>query len=427
MLAVHINVGNLRTYRRRRKASPERIKNSLEYLTNEQLAVYFEEQKKSNLPTSRIELTINCKNLFITHIIRNKTDPYCVVLMKREWQKNYKEIAHTETIKNSRNPNWTKKIHLDYNFEIIQNIRFEIRDKGLKEGDFLGRYDTQLSKLVSCYGSQTIGKLACSIDGVGYNHCGEIIVVAEEVPSSKQTAEIQFKAEKLPKSWLRSHKPFLLISRSNEDSSYSVVTNTEPVYSAKNPIWEPFTIPVAILCGGDFDRCFKIDCYSFRDDDKHKLIGTCYASLHNLKTMWQNGESRSLVNEKKQKTRHDYVPTGVLKVEKINIFEDITFLDYIRNGTQMHFAVAIDFTASNGVYTDPKSLHYLCESRLNSYEIALKGIGEIIQHYDNSHLFPAFGEIFFDSIFICFFLFFCKQFSLNNSLLSGNFSKFTNF
>lgn len=128
MLSVHINVAHVRRYRRR-KVSPERTKNSLEYLTNEQLAVYFQEQSKSNLATSRIELTINCKDLFTTHIIRNKTDPYCVVLIKREWQKNYKEIAHTETIKNTRNPNFMRKIQLDYNFEIIQNIRFEIRDK----------------------------------------------------------------------------------------------------------------------------------------------------------------------------------------------------------------------------------------------------------------------------------------------------------
>lgn len=148
-------------------------------------------------------------------------------------------------------------------------------------------------------------------------------------------------------------------------SSYSVVKNTEPVESAKDATFQPYTTPVALLCAGDFDRCFKIDCYNYRDEDKHKLICTYYTSLHDLKTMCLNGEPRKLVNEKKRKFRPDYVPTGVLKVEKVNIFEEITFLDYIRNGTQLHFAVAIDYTASNGVYTDPESLHYLSENRLN--------------------------------------------------------------
>lgn len=80
-------------------------------------------------------------------------------------------------------------------------------------------------------------------------------------------------------------------------------------------------------------------------------------------------------------TSHDHT-NGVLKVEKINLIEDISFLDYVRNGTQLHFAVAIDFTASNGVYTDPKSLHYLSAGKPNSYEIALRAVGEIIQQYD---------------------------------------------
>lgn len=108
--------------------------------------------------------------------------------------------------------------------------------------------------------------------------------------------------------------------------------------------------------------------------------------------MNKNAELMNLVNEEKLKNKASYIAKGVLRVENIDIMEELTFLDYIRNGTQMHFGVAIDFTASNGVFTDPKSLHYLSDDRLNSYEIALHAIGDIIQQYDSSHLFPAFGN-----------------------------------
>lgn len=57
----------------------------------------------------------------------------------------------------------------------------------------------------------------------------------------------------------------------------------------------------------------------------------------------------------------------------------------------MHFAVAIDFTASNGRHSHPSSLHYLSPERQNFYEIAIRGVGEIVQHYNSSQLFPAFG------------------------------------
>lgn len=211
--------------------------------------------------------------------------------------------------------------------------------------------------------------------------------------SCKQIVEIQFCAEKLPKkSWLRKNDPFLVISRSNEDASYSVMMSTEPVRSTQNPTWKPFTMRATTLCNGDFTRSIRMDCYNYRDNGKHKLIGTCYASLHNLKTMCENNESRVLVNEEKQKVKPKYVPSGLLKVAKIEIAEEITFIDYIRYGTQMHFGVAIDFTASNKPPNDPKSLHYLSENRMNSYEIALRGVGQIIEQYSNAPMFPAFGK-----------------------------------
>lgn len=376
--------------RRRATQPPKLLLSSSQYITDEMLAPYV----PSFLPTSQVELTISCQDLLSTHTIRNKSDPYCVVSMKRPWQDKYKEIARTETIENTHNPQWMEKIILDYNFETIQNIKFEIHDKDLKAGDFLGRYETTLSELVASSGCQSIGKLIGKVDGVHRDY-GEIIIVTEEVISCKQIAKIQFFAQNLPKlSWLRSNDPFLVILRSNEDASYSVVTSTEPVRSTQNPTWKTFTIRATNLCNGDFDREIKIDCYNYRDHGKHKLIGTCYSSLHNLKTICENDESKELVNEEKQETKQSSCPSGgVLKVAKIEITEEITFLDYIRNGTQMHFAVAIDFTASNGIHTDPKSLHFLSDDRMNSYEIALQGIGDIIQQYDNSQLFPAFGKV----------------------------------
>jgi len=80
-------------------------------------------------------------------------------------------------------------------------------------------------------------------------------------------------------------------------------------------------------------------------------------------------------------------------LNSINVTQEVTFVDYIRGGTQMHFAVAIDFTASNGDVRDPRSLHFLEYSgdRPNSYEIALRSVGEIIKSYDTQGLFPSYG------------------------------------
>ena len=198
-----------------------------------------------------------------------------------------------------------------------------------------------------------------------------------------------FCAKNLTKlAWLSSNDPFLVISRANEDGSASVVHKTEMRHGTQNPSWQPFTMRVTTLCNGDYDRNIKIDCYDNRRNGNHKLIGTtntCLRSLHdsNASTVmnFTNPSSGS-------------ANCGILNVESIEMMEEISFLDYIRNGTQMHFAVAIDFTASNGAPNDPVSLHFINPHMPNNYEIALRSVGTIIEHYDKSQLFPAFGELY---------------------------------
>lgn len=160
---------------RRAKQPPPRLTHSSQYITDEMLMPFF----PSLMPTSQVELTISSKGLLSTHSIRNKSDPFCVVSMKRPWQNKYKEVGRTETIENTHNPQWMKKIILDYNFETIQNIKFEIRDKDLKANEYLGRYETTLSELVASYGCQSIGKLNGKVDGIVHREYGDIIIVTE--------------------------------------------------------------------------------------------------------------------------------------------------------------------------------------------------------------------------------------------------------
>lgn len=363
---------------------------SAQYITDEMLAPFV----SNLLPTSQVEITLSCRNLINADII-TKSDPYCVIWMQEpRWQNQYYEIARTETIDDTLHPQWVKKVILNYSFESVQKLKFEVWDEDLQGADFLGRFETSLGDLVSISGREFVGKLT----GIPNRNCGEIIIVTEEVSRCKQIAEIQFRAEDLIKlSWIWKNDPFLVISRSNEDGSHSVVTKTEVKRSTQNPVWRPIHIRATTLCNGDFDRNIKIDCYDHRSNGSHKLIGTCHTSLRALTTTSEVQPPMIIVNEKRKKHTNQEA-AGVLKVDKINLVEEVTFLDYIRNGTQLHFAVAIDFTASNGHFTDPKSLHYLSPHRMNSYEIALRAIGEIIQHYDSSQMFPAFGNSVFSFV-----------------------------
>ncbi|XP_054163234.1 copine-8-like [Oppia nitens] len=339
------------------------------------------------MPTSVVELTISCRNL-LNRDISSKSDPFCLVMTKESWNDKYFEIGRTETIKDSLNPEWVKKLVISYNFETIQKLRFEIWDVDPNKKEFLGQFDTTLAEIVAFSGRQFVGKLT----GLPNRDLGEIVIVIEELSSCKQIVNMKFKAKSLTKScWFWKNDPFLVLTRSNEDSTFSVVMKSEPIMSSQNPVWLPITMRVRTLCNGDYDRTIKVDVFDHRSSGTHKLIGSCHTSLRNL-VEGNNNNKYPLINTKKQKTKN-YTNSGILELSSIAVTEEITFLDYIRSGTQMHFAVAIDFTASNGPPRDPQSLHYLdiYGGRPNPYEIALKGVGDIIQHYDSAGMFPAFG------------------------------------
>ncbi|XP_037044679.1 copine-9-like [Bradysia coprophila] len=346
--------------------------------------------------TTKIELSLSCNGLMNLDIA-SKSDPYCVLSMKERWQNeiSWRQIARTETIDDCLNPQWAKKFVVDYKFETIQDMKFEIRDddSGGKCGKYqvMGVFQTILSDIVAHSGKQFAGKLKSSLA----EDCGEIVLVAEEVAACKKLVEVEFIAEKLKRqSWLKCNDPFLVISRLNEDGSYSVVKRPGTIQAprtlmSKLSLGRPYTIwklsiQLTSLCNGDYDRSIKIDCYNRRRNGNHRLIGTCMTSLRKI-------DVETLKLYKPKTSSEDCIQTGKLKIIKFQITDDVTFMDYIRNGTQMHFAVAVDFTQSNGNYTNAGSLHYLYEDSLNPYQIALQSVGEIVQNYDTSKLYPAFG------------------------------------
>ena len=66
-------------------------------------------------------------------------------------------------------------------------------------------------------------------------------------------------------------------------------------------------------------------------------------------------------------------------------------MDYIRGGCEINLVVGVDFTGSNGTPSEPSSLHFLSKDRPNSYQTAIKEVGEVLVNYDTDHKIPAFG------------------------------------
>ncbi|XP_069699446.1 copine-8-like [Periplaneta americana] len=339
-------------------------------------------------PTSEVELSIFCRNLLDCDVF-SKSDPMCVVYLKNFQMLDWQEIARTETIHNTLNPNFAKKVHLLYRFEEQQHLKFEVYDVDtcdprLEKQDFLGRCETTLGQVVSG------GKLTIPLTGMPCNK-GELTVMAEEMAVTRDEVVLQFSGRHLDrKDWFGRSDPFLELYKVGEDGEYCVVHRTEVIKWTLNPNWKPFTIPVRSLCGGDMDRSIKVLCYDWNRSGNHSLIGECFMTLKDLSQGPGPQNVYACLHPQKQR-KSSYKNSGEIVLMHYEFRKVYSFLDYILGGMQLNCTIAIDFTASNGDPQSPDSLHFIASAVPNQYEQALRAVGEIIQDYDSDRLFPVLG------------------------------------
>ena len=132
-------------------------------------------------------------------------------------------------------------------------------------------------------------------------------------------------------------------------------------------------IPIMFLnTSGKTDNTISIE---FRDR-KHN------ASLGNY-----NGPVKQLISSKRSNVNCTHNITATINC---NVLLNPSFISYLKSGMNINLTIGIDFTGSNGNYTDSDSLHYL-NNGMNDYEKAIRSCGDILAYYDDDQLFPCFG------------------------------------
>ena len=100
-----------------------------------------------------------------------------------------------------------------------------------------------------------------------------------------------------------------------------------------------------------------------------------------------NGPVQNLINSKTSQVNLLHNLTATINC---NVVLNPSFISYLRSGMNINLTIGIDFTGSNGTYTDYRSLHYL-NNGMNDYEKAIRSCGDILAYYDDDQLFPCFG------------------------------------
>uniref|UniRef100_A0A8C2KFB3 Copine VII n=1 Tax=Cyprinus carpio TaxID=7962 RepID=A0A8C2KFB3_CYPCA len=323
---------------------------------------------------SKVELRVSCRSLLDRDTL-NKSDP-CVMLMVQN-QGQWTELDRTEVIKSNLNPVFAKVLMLDYYFEEVQKLRFEVYDIhgthsiGTRDDDFLGGVECTLGQIVAQ--KKMVKPLLLKYGK--YAGKSTITIHAEEISGNNGYVELSFCAKKLDdKDLFSKSDPFLEIYRINDDGTEQLVHRTEVIKNNLNPVWEPFKVSLISLCSCDDERKLKCLVWDYDSRGKHDFIGEFYTNFKEMQA-----DTCGRVSE-------THPPFFILQLHRV-----YSFLDYIMGGCQIHFTVAIDFTASNGDPRNSCSLHYINPYQPNEYLKALIAVGEICQDYDSDKRFSALG------------------------------------
>lgn len=347
------------------------------------------------MTSAPVELSISCHDLPNADVI-TKSDPQVIVYQLDLSGANVKcEIGRTEVITDDLNPKFAKKILMQYHFEQIQKLRFEVIDiDPLGSHDFLGSLDTTLADIVTSRGSSFKQPLV----GGPRKRPGYLIVDVEEITSSKQLVSFLIRATDLSQSYcgLLNPSASVHIYRSNENGNLTIVHRSPAVRANSNPEFKRLELKLVTLCNGDLDRSIRFELVDERLNMQRKL-GFFETTVNSLKSTskFDKQTEFDLLSSSITKAKPDSRPVGQGKaiISDFKLTTQATFLDYIRAGSQIHFVIAVDFTASNGDPSLSNSLHYLDPQGrlLNPYEASLMAVGNILRPYDTTGMFAGFG------------------------------------
>lgn len=385
--------------------APVKKSPSISYLNADEMNQH--EQSNSGTAehtTSSVELSLSCQNLPDCDIV-TKSDPQIIVyLLDFAGKEKLCEIGRTEVIQDNLNPKFAKKILMQYHFEQVQRLRFEVYDIDPVGGnDYLGGTDTTLAEIVATRASTFKQQLQ---GGPKRRKPAYLIVDVEELVACKQVASFNLEAQNLPASCCGLFAPStsLYIYRSNENGALTIVHRSPTVRNSCNPKFRTFNQKLVSICNGDFDRTVRFELID-RRFAMERDMGHFETTMNSLKQSASGQQANNLIfnlakdskigrtaEHKRQDDGHEEGGPKII-MSDFRIINQASFLDYIRAGAQIHFVIAIDFTASNGDPNYPDSLHYLdpMGRKLNPYEQALISVGNIIKPYDTQQLFAGFG------------------------------------
>jgi len=339
--------------------------------------------------SSSIQVHVSLKNLPNTDMM-SKTDSFCVIHAYNPFEDSWEQMGKTSVCYDNLNPEYPEAFELTYYFEEKQLMRVEVYDEDKEGSDDLsdhkklGETTFELGTLMAEDGQ----RLGLAPFG-GHEDC-IIILQGEELGFCSDFLQFQLEGVGLVNKsmWnffgdmIKKSDPFFIMKRPLENGSEVEILRSSVIEDNDDPVWPIYDMSIRNSCAGNYDIPLIVELWHHKSSGNHKPMGKVEVTAGELKEEGTTFQVELEDGEKK----------GEIKVKFAFLYKRPTFIDYLKGGMNLNTMIGIDYTASNRLAHDPKSLHYLDPSgRLNPYQLAMKSILEIVTTYDTDKKIPLYG------------------------------------
>jgi Copine/C2 domain len=272
--------------------------------------------------------------------------------------------GQTEIIKNEVNPVYLKCLAIEFEQEEDPDLIFSCFDEKGDRDELMGLAKCKVSELIS-YGT-TGKKMRMNLPTSQNKKDTWMIVRCNMCNYSKLNYVMVAYLNRMQKvQAFNNESPFIKIFRPTGEYDKSqdpnLIKNWTMCYESEHQVGKlnagfmPFDINSTALCREDEDSPIRFEVWDFGDKGDHKFAGVTHLTLTRIRKGDKIGNLRDLKGQE----------IGELVVDKLFERFDYDLKDYLIAGLKLEIHVAIDFTASNGPYKNPMSLHHI--SKRNAY------------------------------------------------------------
>jgi len=331
-------------------------------------------QEDSDL-VSQVEVSVRCHELY--HPDRAPLNSYLIMYAEdppsNSTKASWKERARTEVVQDDPSPVYIKSFTVHYYFEKQQRFKFQVMNS---EGDTeaqhreLGAIEFSIHELVCSHTNSLTKTIKNSMKFSN----GYLTVSSNDIPAQHKLLTLQWRIE----DYGLKGQAFIRICRLSGTEFLPVYKSELSSVKNRAGTFGEFQLTTHALCRDEVNRPVKIEVH----EASGTLIGSVETTLEELQTAQTKYKADIMHNGRKVLT---------LKLIQWHCMAKTTFLDYVLGGCEISLIIGIDFTKSNGLPTDPESLHFISNDKPNEYIQAITAVGEILQYYDSDKRIPVYG------------------------------------